>query len=390
MRNNIWLLIVIMLAGCSEGAVVFAPTPPPPDLSPLRYDHPSGAFSVTLPRNWSVFSQNTVSLASASFAAPGQIEPSLSLAAVNLGQTVDAAALGDILNEYQTRIRPDADRYVEEDRQAMGDGSWRLTGLRHAVGGRTEQVNTFITRAGTFVGVVEVIIPDDTDQMRTLQTIVNTFTLHPDAPLQAAGLTALSSATRDTLEIVHVSTWSTPSGVFFITGEVANYGDALLTDIPVRAVLLTDNGLGVAEAVDTVMGYGLPPGGFAPFSLRFGQGEPARTENYELSLGNEAWKPDTQATIIGPDELEWTDESAFTEAGQLVIDGTVTNTSQQAVRDLRAVVTVFDDAQTVIAAGFSDVTPARLSPGETTAFQITVPEMGGTPAHYIVNVQGKP
>lgn len=390
MLRRLWILIAALLTGCSSGAVVFAPTPPPPDLSPLRYEHPSGAFSVLLPRNWSVYAQNTVTLATASFAAPEDSEPLVSFAAVNLGRALDSAAFGAIITQYQTQVRPDVDRYIEQDRQAMGDGSWRLTGLRTVTGGKTQQVNTFIERAGSFVGVIEVILPDDAARMQTLQTIINTFALNPEAPLQASALATLSSVTRNRLEILHVSTWTTPAGVFFITGEVANYGDTLLTDLPVRAVLLTDNGLGVVEAVDTVMGYGIPPGGFAPFSLRFGQGQPALTTRYELTLGREEWQPDADAVIFGPDELTWTDESSFTSEGHLLITGTVVNISAQTVRNLRAVATVFDDAQNVIAAGFTDLTPAQLSPQQSAAFQIRVPEMGGEAAHYIVNVQGKP
>jgi hypothetical protein len=227
--------------------------------------------------------QNTVTLATASFAAPEDIEPRVSFAVINLGRELTTDDLGSIVQQYQTEVRPDADRYTEQDRQAMGDGSWRLAGLREAVGGQTEQVNTFIERAGSFLGVVEVVLPDDSDRLSSLQTVINSFAISPDARLQAGELSVLSSVTRSALDILHVSTWTAPGGVFFVTGEVANYSDTLLTDIPVRAVLLTDNGLGVLEAVDTVMGYGIPPGGFAPFSLRFGQGQPALTTHYELT-----------------------------------------------------------------------------------------------------------
>lgn len=390
MQRYLWFLLGVLLAGCSSGAVVFAPTPPAADLSPLRYDHPSGAFSVVVPRNWSVNMQNTVTLATASFGAPEDIEPRVSFAVINLGRELTADDLGDIIQQYQTEARPDADRYTEQDRQAMGDGSWRLSGLRAAVGGDTEQVNTFVERVGSFLGIVEVILPDDPDHLASLQTIINSFTINPDARLQAGELSALASVTRSALEILHVSTWTTPDGVFFITGEVANYGDTLLTDIPVRAVLLTDNGLGVLEALDTVMGYGIPPGGFAPFSLRFGQGQPALTTHYELTLGNEAWESNPDAVIFGQDELTWTDESSFTEEGQLLITGTITNVSSQSIGNLRAVVTVFDDDQNVIAAGFTDLTAGQLAPDETTPFQIRMPELGGEAAHYIVSVQGRP
>ncbi len=61
------------------------------------------------------------------------------------------------------------------------------------------------------------------------------------------------------------------AGVFFITGEVANYGGAPVANVPVQAVLSTDEQMGASEALDVVMGYAIPPGGFAPFSLRFGE-----------------------------------------------------------------------------------------------------------------------
>jgi hypothetical protein len=157
-----------------------------------------------LPRNWSVYRQNTVTLAMASFAAPEDSEPPMSFAVVNLGQDLDSAALADVINEYQTQVRPDIERYNEQDRQAMGDGSWRLTGLRTITGGRTQQVNTFIERAGSFVGVAEVVIPSDASQMARLQAIVNTFTINPEATLQETTLSALSLVTRSAREILLV------------------------------------------------------------------------------------------------------------------------------------------------------------------------------------------
>jgi hypothetical protein len=381
------LLLVLILSACSGGAVVFAPTPPPPDLSPLLYNHPSGVFSVSVPRNWSVFAQNTTVLAAAAFAAPGADEPALRFAVVNLGKRLDSGELGDLMNQYQTQIRPDAPRYNETGRQAMGDGSWRLTGLRHAEGGLTRPVNTFIQQSGNLLGVIDVLVPDSAAGQSELQAIVNTFSIHNDAPLQTSEASALASVTANSLEIVHVSTWSTGSGVFFITGEVGNYGSTWAENVPVRAVLNTADGLPVAEATDIVMGYGIPPGGFAPFSLRFGQGQSAITAGYELSLGGADWNPGETQTIYGQEALKWSDDSTVESDGRLLINGTVTNDGEDMVRNVRAVVTVFDAAGNVIAAGFSDVTPG-LNAGASADFNIAVPEIGGTPVNYIVSVQG--
>jgi hypothetical protein len=384
-----WSLIVLLVGACSSGAVVFAPTPLPPDLSPLMYTHPSGAFTASLPRNWSVYEQYTTVLAAAAFSAPGEDEPAVRFAVINAGNPVSSAALGDLLNRYQTVIRPDAARFEEASRQAMGDGSWRLTGLRHAAGDRTEQVNTFIQQSGTLIGLAEVIVPSDPARLAALQAIVNTFTIGDTSSLQPTQPDTLATAAASGLDILHVSTWTTPAGVFFITGEVANTGLAQVTDVPVRAVLRTGDGLAVAEAVDTIMGYGIPPGGFAPFSLRFGQGQPALTTTYDLSLGSEDWVSQPDRVIDGQDEINWTDESTIEKDGVLVITGNASNTSQKPVHNLRAVVTVFDTTGSVIAAGFTDFS-ALLNPGDSAAFRIAVPDLGGQPANYILTVQGVP
>lgn len=377
---------LMILTGCSGGAVVFAPTPPPPDLSPLRYEHPGGAFSVMMPRHWSVSVQNTTTLAAAAFAPPDSSEPALRFAVINLGRPVTSAALSEFMNEYQSKVQTDST--TEVNRQAMGDGSWRLSSLRHGAGGAAQPVNTFIEAAGTLVGVTEVLIPTDPAQLRERQRLINTFEINPAAALEPSTASTLAFATGHALDFVNVSTWTSSAGAFFITGEVANTGGDWLANVPVKAVLRSADGLPVAEAADVVMGYGIPPGGFAPFSLRFGQGQPALAASFDLALGGQNWQPDTAGTIYGQDVLNWTDESNIT-GGQLVITGTVVNNGDQTARSLRAVVTVFDAAQQVIAAGYGDITP-QLAAGESTSFQITLPETGGSAANYILNIQALP
>jgi len=390
MQRFLVILVMIILAGCSGGAVVFAPTPLPSDFSAARYDHPSGAFSLDVPRNWSVYSQNTTTLATAAFAAPDSIEPEITIAVIKLSDTLDSSAFSDLLNLYQSQVRPDVGRYTEQNRQAMGDGSWRMTGLRQIASGGTEQVNTFIQQSDNLLGVIDVIVPDDTAQMNDLQAIINTFQLNAESGLQAAELSSLVSVASASLDITHLFAWTTPTGVFFITGEIANNGSEVVTGIPVRAVLLTEDGLATAEAVDTPMGYGLPPGEFAPFSLRFGQGQPALTTRFEIDLGSAEWQVDSEAIIYSANEMDWTDDSTFDNNGRLNISGTVTNISTYIIRSPRAIVTVFDNAQHVIAAGFSDLAVTQLEPDASADFQIVIPEMGGEPAQYIVNVQGLP
>jgi hypothetical protein len=261
-----------------------------------------------------------------------------------------------------------------------------LEGLRQSAGGVTQQVNTFIQQTDFFIGVIEVLLPSDAAQVAEFQSIINSFTINTDSPLQPAEASALAFAAPASINVLHVSTWTTASGVFFITGEVGNYGTAWVDQVPVRAVLRSSDGLSVADAADTVMGYGIPPGGFAPFSLRFGGGQPALAADYQLFLGTEDWQPATDVSIADQETLKWSDDSSMSPDGRLTITGTVTNDGQANVYNLRAVVTVFDTAGNTIAAGFTELA-SPLAPDASTDFQIVVPEMGGSPVNYIVNVQ---
>ncbi|MBE2267331.1 MAG: hypothetical protein IAE80_03805 [Anaerolinea sp.] len=393
LKSYFWLIFglscaLIALSACGGDAVIFAPTPPADASDALRYDHPGGAFSVSIPRNWALYEQNTTTLATAAFAAPGSTEPALLFAVINLGRELTSAEFGDLLNLYQAQVRSDVGRYAEQSRQAMGDGSWRITGLREIAPGTSLAVNTFIQQAGTFIGLTEVVLPADAIDP-VLQTAINTFTIHADAPLQPTDLTTLAFAKNSDLGILHVSAWTTRDGVFFVTGEVANYGLLTVRGLPVEAALVTADGLEIVGAVDQVMGYGIPPGGFAPFSLRFGGGQPSTAASYTVRLGTD-WTPIGEGEIYGAESLTWTDESTFDASNRLIVRGSVTNISDHPITGLRATVTVFDSAQNVIGAVYSDLSPAELEPGASLPFEIPVPEIGGEARNYILNLQGLP
>lgn len=381
-------LLTLLLAGCASGAVTFALTPVPAAVMPVRYDHPGGVFSARVPPDWAVYDLNTTALAAAFFSPSGANAPAFSVAVVNLGHVLDGAAFVALLNDYQTRLRPGAEAYVEHDRRAMGDGSWRLTGVRTLPGGLPQPLNTFIEQVGTYLVVIEAVVPSEPDQLAVLQTAVNSVRVSPDARLDSADAAVLTAASIP-LEVTRLHAWTTPAGVLFITGEVTNRSAELVAELPVRAVLYTADSLAVAEAVDTVLGYALVPGGFAPFSLRFGQGMPPGAVRYALALGESGWQPRPANVVYGPDHLDWIDESRFDDAGRLVISGVVTNVGAEPVSDLRAVAAVFDAAGRVITAGYSDIADVQLEPNESARFEVVISEMGGAPALYTLNVQGR-
>lgn len=379
------LLLMFLLSGCTGGAVVFEPTPLPPDTSPLMYTAPGGVFTLTLPQNWAVYEQILPAFIGVSFAPPNSPEPLVTIGVLNLGQAVEPA-LSEYVNQYQTQIRPDLERYNEQDRQLMNDNSWRITGVRTLPGGTTQQVNTFVQGEGTLLAVMEVIVPLDPLRLNETQLFINTLQLANETILPVGTLSTLASLSAVGLEVVNVSTWTTASGVFFITGEVANHSAIPLGNVPVRAVLSQSDGTAIAEAVDVVMGYAVPPGGFAPFGLRFGQGQPPETTSFEVTLGSADWQPEP-LEIVSSGVLTWEAATQFGQDGSLFVTGTVMNTGNMPVKNLRAITTVFDADQRVIGAGFADIAEIVLAPQASTDFTILLSEIGGAPMNYLVNVQ---
>lgn len=384
------LLTGLLLAGCGSGAVVFAPTPAPPDLSSLRYTHPTGAFTLDVPRTWSVYTRSYSNLATAAFSPPGASEPALVAAVVNTGEL---ASLPALINRYQTEIRPDTGRYSEQDRQAMGDGSWRFTGIRQTTGGAVESVNTFIIQAGSALGVLDVVLPPgDTTRFEELERITNTFTVTEATTLEAAGLDPLALVTPGDVVVATLSSWVTEAGVFFVTGEIRNNTPFTLADIPVSVQLFDENGGGLAEARDVVMGYGVPPGGFGPFSLRFGQGQPEAARSFRVLIGDDNWTPDADsaAQVIGGEALTWREEWSLTDDGQLLIEGSVTNTGTVPAAAPLATITAFDDANRIIATAFRQISSEAIAPGDSQPYRLVLPELGGSPAAVLVNIQALP
>jgi hypothetical protein len=324
--------------------------------------------------------QDTTTLASAAFAPPGQSQPTVQVSVVNLGRRYTPAELNSFLQSYQSTLRPDATHYTPVDQEAMGDGSWRITGLQHQAG-RTLPLNTFIQQTGTLLSVLEVRLPEN-DIAPELGAIINSLVVNPEAALQPAEPSVLAVAAPSALDIQHVTAWTTPQGVLFITGEVANRGGEAPAGLPVRALLYAQDGRAVAEALDVVMGHALQPGGFAPFSLRFGVQPPGIT-TYSVSLGGEGGGAPRSDVI----DLGATSESRTELDGRLFITGEVSNPGSRVVEQVRVVATVFDPAGAVIAAGFSEVS-ALLDPGAAVAYQVIIPELGGSPVNFTVLAQG--
>lgn len=383
-RFSLILAMLTVLAGCDTGAVVFAPTPLPPDLSPITVRHPSGAFSIAVPPHWGVYTQNDGAIVSMSFSPPGYDIPALTAAVIQL--TEETPDTTQIVADYQTLHRPDLRRYTETARDNLPDGSWRFGGVRTLSDGRQLPLNTFIRLEGTFVSVVETVVPEDLSLRTELERAVNTLSVNLTAALSPAELSALSFVHTSSLEVQNTAAWTNPTGVLFVTGEIANHTADALSRVPVRVSLLDANQNVLIEASDVAMGYQIAPGGFAPFSLRFGQGQPVDAVGFRVTMGDQPSAP-LDRPVVGAPVLQWTDESLFTPEGHLLVSGTVTNTGNQTARDPMALVTVFDGSGDVIGAWYQALATREIGPGAAVDYEIRVLELGGGARNYIVDIQ---
>jgi hypothetical protein len=392
MRLIPFFLLMSLLTACNnQGAVVFSPTPLPGEQQLVVFRHPTGAYELEVPAVWAVYTQDSPSLASAHF-TPAQLNnPALSIAVIKLQQPPAPDAVSSLIAEYQSAARPSSQRYSEQERQQLGDGSWRITGIRTNAGGLPETINTFAFLQGDMLGIAEVVVPGDTQLQQQLQRAVNTIRLNPDANLTASDIIALSESIASPIIVTNLHSWSTAEGIYFITGEIANHSTQQVAPVPVHVRLLAADGSTSAEAADVTMGHAILPGRFAPFSLRFGQGLPRGTTNYTLTIGDDLWQAESAFVnnFLGSDGLTWESSSTVTPEGHLLISGTVTNISRQTARDLIVAATVFGADQAVIATGFTMPEPGSLAPGEAAPFTLRIQEMGGEPANFIIEVQAR-
>ncbi len=380
------ILIVLMIGGCSGGAVQFAPSSILDAEALIRYTHPGGAFTLAIPRAWALYEMNTTLLASTALTPPEGGAPLLMFAVVNAENAFDDAQFEAWITRYASELRLDARRFVEQGRDRLPDGGWRIAGYQRSAAGNLP-VNLFFQRFGSWIGLIEYT-PSNTEPSIVIEQIMNSFTVSTNAALQPTSADTLSAARSSPFTAINVRAWTAPDGALFITGEVVNNTSAVIAPAPVDVQILTSNGTPLTGAADVVMGYGLFPGGFAPFSVRFGEGQANDAAIYSVRIGADGWMPET-AAFVGSNALQWTDQLTAERDGSLLISGDVTNTGDQPLQALRAVATVFDSDGAVIAAGQTEYAES-LASGDTRRYEIVLSALGDAAFQYTVSVQGIP
>ena len=392
-------LIGAFAAACSPRSVGGSPviqmaTPIPPDAGFVTYRHPTGVFTLRTPRGWIAGDLPDRSGVRVQFTTveDGQAVARLSVYIVNTGQPMTPEAFAQAANAYQPPADLASFAWEERDRIDLPDGSRRLTGVRTYPTLGARALNIFLQGNGTFFSALELDITDAAhEQLETLQTVVNTFRVNPDAELAigtvqqaAAGVTSSSGV----IAFNGAHEWTDPDGALHLTGEAINTGYFPLEAIRLSGVLFDAQGRRLAEQSDILSVDVLAPGQAAPFDLRFEGGRPASFARYELHAA--AREADfLLASFYGPENFAVAnDEAIFNAQQQLVIRGQVANIGPQAAEQVKVIVSIWDDAGRVVGAETLFLAQPQLVPQEAASFEVPFFALGGPAMSYTLTVVG--
>lgn len=382
-QNYVTILIlslVIILSACQSGAVIFEPTPLPPDQSPLLYQHASGAFSIAVPQDWALHEQVNAQLASVTFTPPNASAPVLTVGVVHLADYWETLPL---IERYQTSIRSNAERYQEQDRILMPDNSWRIVGVRETAGGLRQPVNTFFQRVDNLIAVMEIRLMNDPHRLDELERASNTLQLFPENQLDLTAIEMLGFISSADLQILDFNAWTTAQDVYYVAGTVRNTTTDDLHDASVVVALLDDQGATVISAFDETMGYSLPAGGTAPFSVRFGEGQPNEATRFQIMVGEGT----ALNRRVNHDGLQWVErEIAMTVDGHQLITGVIVNDTENTLYDPQLIVTVFGQNEAIIGTGFVTFHDGALGAGESAEIIMRIQDLGGTPTSTLLTL----
>ncbi len=384
----IGLVLVLVLTACGMESLQPATEPHPT----RQYWHPSGVFTLPLPTSWLVGDLSDGAGLLVTFAPPGASQVQLTIYSVRLGETMDDSAFAAAIDTYLDA--PHNDTLSTVERTAMGDGSWRVSGIRH-VRNESHPVNVFLQRDGAFFSALEVVIPTYDDLTNAiLEMAINGYEVNQEAGWPVGAVDAVPAMNENymvsagNLAFSGLATWVDGDGRFHVTGRIANHAPYPLEQVAVRATLYDFSGLVLGEQVSPVPGTVLLDGEYVPFDVRFDSGRPIAVTRFGLQA--EAVQADASLrTFVGPGSFDWEDRAEYDDEGRLHIQGTVWNAGDAAVYNTTGVITVFDAQNQVIGYVIAEIAPGALGPGESMRFDTPLDEVGGNPARYLLALHAR-
>ncbi len=383
-------MFLVALASCvradpSGGVMMITPTP---SHALQLYLHPSGIFSLRLPADWSLNDLSTDDTQFVEFSPPGAMRALLTVYITNMGTPLSVETLEQAIAAHQAS-RYSTGSYHPQERAVQVDGSWLVPAVHHTAE-TSLQLNTFYQRSGAFFVVLEAVLPEDPDQLRTLDQVIDTLAVDPNAAGSIRATHHIEAPAQEatgTIAFDGMYTWTDTQGVFYLNGQVTNQDVLSVEFVRITARLFDAVGDILAEESDFAAVQVLAPGEAAPFSVRFPGGRPAMIVRYELHA-SARHAVDGAPDYYGPSNFVLEDRADYNDQGHLVIGGTVTNIGSAQAKDVKIVVTIFDGQGRVVAAGNAFGQQSNLAPEESTDYQLTFFELGGEAVHYVSKAGG--
>ena len=404
--HNLSLILMTVLLAVTGCAVEEPSAPSLVDPTGLvRYVHPTGTFSLSLPPDWVVSDTSDDFALNVSFSPPNSSEPLVTVYIITTAALDRARPSNAPTQEMPnpSSVHTDIDRYVslyqglfysltdatykEIERALQPDGSLRVKFVIEAQQGTTQH-NDFMQVVGDYFVALRTRIPEKQGQLRTLSRVVNTL----DVDTASTWVSDIpdseeNAASRDLVGFVSLNAWVDRNGGFVIVGQVTNNAKTALEFVRINAQLYDTNNQLLLEQDDFVSSDLLKTDEYAPFSLVFNDGLPANTARYELHA-SARYADFAQETFYGPENFALTSDAEFDENGVLVVSGQVRNEGNLTANLVKVIVTIFDAQQRVVGTDTTLVEQQRLASGEISTFSVRFFELGGEPNTFLVNAQG--
>ncbi len=393
-----WMVVVIMmlvlLSACTSGSnepLVQVATSVAPDAGFATYEHRSGVFTIRTPPNWipnDLPDDNGVRV-EFSTVENGQSIVRLTVYVVNTGAPMSREAFLQTTTNY---LPPEDVANYEwqllETPRDQRDGSRRVVGVRYypSIGARA--LNIFMQPNGRYFSVLEVDVTEaDEDAMRVLLAVVNTFRVDTDIVIQPGDVVGGVTYTGN-ISFEGYLHWEDEDGGFNITGLVINNQDIPMEAIRLTGFLYDSRGNRLSEESVILSQDVLRPQEAAPFRLRFEGGRPSRAVRYELQAA--ARVADFALTsfygienfTVPPAQVNYTD------SGNLIISGQLSNSGSRLVRNVRVIVSVLDEEGRVVATETQFINKDQLLPGEADSYEVVVYDLGGAATRYDLTIVG--
>ncbi|MFP4394327.1 MAG: FxLYD domain-containing protein [Anaerolineales bacterium] len=213
-----------------------------------------------------------------------------------------------------------------------------------------------------------------------------------DSIAPPAGNMLLPTPTPLPLEIAHAAMYETPVGGVWCMGEVVNVLDAPVTNLQVRATLLTVDGAPLATKMALAAADYLPPGEHAPFAVLFPDPPAGVAEMQVQLLRAEAVSAVTENFV----PLTVVERAGAVSGPQYRVTGEIANESGASVTRVVVVVTLYTAdgyvmgyRQQVLRTGAGDEAVLTLPNGQRAPFKLLLTPQGlDDPADFDVLVWG--